>query len=74
MPKRVHDIAFAALIGIILGMTILALYARITPSGGPRVSTRPSAVTERMIEEGKLSDHEAKYYKIEDQSNQGVTP
>lgn len=71
MSKRVHNIIFALLLGLVLGVTAYSVYSRL-PSlelsqAESRESDKISSETERMIESGELSDHPAKYYKVLEQ-------
>jgi hypothetical protein len=77
MSDRSHNIIFVFLLAVILAATAYAMHVRL-PSVGfdqyridiPREasskesSKKKSNKTERMIEAGELSDHEAKYYKV----------
>ena len=70
--RRIHNILFAILLGIVLGVTAYALHTRMPSWGLPDYSIPRAAVskerksneTERMIESGELSDHKASYYKV----------
>jgi hypothetical protein len=77
MGMRLHNIIFALLLGIILGVTAYAIHVRLPSVGLPHYlieiprsadskesSKKKTSKTERMIEAGELSDHEAKYYKV----------
>lgn len=69
MKRRVHNLLFALLLGAVLGATAYALHTRMpslgTSFGLPReAQSKEKSKTERMIESGELSDHEAKYYKV----------
>lgn len=74
MSKRIHNVIFVILLGVILGATAYALHVKL-PSLGfslydielPRKAeswerSKKTSETERMIENGELSDHEARYY------------
>ena len=74
MTTRIQTIFFALLIGLVLGVTAYALNARM-----PETSARPLPVeinkkastndTEKMIDRGELSNHEANYYRDEERLN-----
>ncbi len=75
MSTRLHNVIFAVLLGIILGITAYALDTRT-----PEMEKAPLSIevpvenpgknrteTERMIDAGELSDHPAKYYRVIDE-------
>ena len=73
MKRRLHNIIFALLIGAIFGATAYAVHVRAPGLGCSHYSVQlpkeaqskeSKSKTERMIEEGKLSDHPAKYYRV----------
>jgi hypothetical protein len=71
MAKRIHNIIFALLIGLVLGVTAYSVYSRlpaqVVSPAESRESSESSSKTERMIENGELSDHPAKYYRMLEQ-------
>ncbi len=75
MTTRIHNILFALLIGLILGVTVYALNARM-PEAPARVlpveinRKAPANDTEKLIDRGELSNHEATYYRGEEPLNQ----
>lgn len=77
MSMRFHNVIFALLLGVILGVTAYVVHVRLPSSGYPQYlleipreasskesSKKESSKTEQMIEAGELSDHEAKYYRV----------
>ena len=75
MSKRIHNILFALIIGLILGVTVYAietqmpqmsareLPVKIQNESPPLERTKAANETEKMIDRGELSNHEGKYYK-----------
>jgi len=72
MTTRIHTLIFALFIGLILGVTAYALNARMpeAPARALPVEISKKASTndtEKMIDRGELSNHEANYYRVEEQ-------